>query len=122
LIESIYQLNYFSKIVEPFVIHVHKLHDDYLFPNALNCSYFAEMYKFLETLSLYSNEEYVKSLNELNQALKVNDKESETYTYTAFRDDMIARLVHGLPIPKHLVPFIEKADRFAGMEMTSTNK
>ena len=80
------------------------------------------MYKFLETLSLYSNEEYVKSLNELNQALKVNDKEGETYTYTAFRDDMIARLVHGLPIPKHLVQFIEKADLFAGMEMTSTNK
>lgn len=53
------------------------------------------MYKFLEKLSLYtSHKEYMENLIELNQVLtKLNGPSNKSYSFTAFRDDMLARQV-----------------------------
>lgn len=78
---------------EPFVINVHKLHDDYLFPNALSCSYLAQMYTFIEKLELYSkHDEYIQNLNDLSRILK-DYGDTKNLTFTSFRDDLAARKV-----------------------------
>jgi hypothetical protein len=79
----------------PFIINVHPAEGDSLFPNALDCSYYAEMHRFLEKLDLYTkNFEYLQNLNELHSVLKVDDKPNKlNFTFTIFRDDMSAREV-----------------------------
>lgn len=104
----------------PFIINVHKLHDDCLFPNALSCSYLAQMYQFIEKLDLYTSHlEYIENLNQLIDKLK-NYGDNSNLTFTMFRDDMSARKVHNLPVPSHLEELFEKSDRYASIELTSS--
>ncbi|CAF0722914.1 unnamed protein product [Brachionus calyciflorus] len=110
---------------DPFIINIQHLHEDVLFPNPINCSYYAEMHKFIQTLSLYTqNLEYIENLIHLNKVLKGSDEitESKNISFTAFRDDMLARQVHGLHVPKHLEEFVIKSDRYAAMELTAETK
>lgn len=78
----------------PFVINVHKLDDDYIFPNALSCPYFAQMEKFIEKLELYSeHNDYLQNLNLLSQILETYSVENKNLSFTMFRDDLSARKV-----------------------------
>ena len=130
-----------------FIINVNNLHEDYIFPNHLDCPYFASMHKFLDKLNLYSqNKEYMENLIALNKTLQTIDKNSNT-TFTVFRDDIMARKVnhflslspfkygiymvhfvficvktHGLSYPEHLEELFQKSDRYANMELTSQNE
>lgn len=62
----------------------------------------------------------MENLIHLNNALRVEDgKDSKNYSFTAFRDDMLARKVHDLHVPKHLEEFVLKSDRYAAMELTA---
>jgi len=70
-----------------------------LFPNAINCPYFSEMFSFLDRLTLYRSKEYLDNLKELNKTLQahygsIDQDTNKTYSYTAFRDDMLARQVN----------------------------
>ena len=56
------------------------------------------MFSFLDRLTLYRSKEYLDNLNELNKTLHAhygnNDgSTNKTYSFTAFRDDMLARQV-----------------------------
>jgi hypothetical protein len=103
------------------VINVHDLHEDVLFPNDLNCPYYIELHQFMKKFDLFTkHNEYIKSLNELKDSLKfLNHHQTANISFVAFRDDMIARKVHNLPVPDHLHDLIKKSDRYANMEMTS---
>jgi len=126
--------------VEPFLMHIQKLEDDFIFPNHLNCPYFTEMYTFMHKLSLYTNVEYLTELIELNRVLNKVSMTAEDYkrsmfnhkdeidhghikqfkhTFTGFRDDMAARHAHGLPLPdvKGVKELFEKSERYAAMEL-----
>ena len=78
-----------------FIINVHNLNEDYLFPNALDCSYYAQLFtlKFFKTLDLLKNKDYMKHLNELKQVVLDENAQNENITFTRFRDDMVARKV-----------------------------
>lgn len=54
------------------------------------------MHKFIDTLSLYTkNIEYIENAMHLNKVLKSSDQDNngKNITFTAFRDDMLARQV-----------------------------
>lgn len=69
---------------------------DYLFPNALGCSYLAQLYTFFDKLDLYTNhKEFLANLNELNLMLEKYGDNQNT-TFTVFRDDLSARHVKKL--------------------------
>lgn len=75
---------------------------------------------FVEKLSLYtSNMEYVTNLQELNKVLKRAGDDLPDVSFTSFRDDMIARQVHQLPVPAHLKSLTEKSHRYANMELSA---
>lgn len=79
---------------DPFVIHVERLNQDYLFPNVIMCPYFGEAREFYEKLKLFKNSEYIENLKALNMALPLDKNEPRTPTsFTAFRDDLLARKV-----------------------------
>ena len=77
-----------------YIINIHDLTEDYIFPNHLDCPHFSEMHKFLNMLNLYSqNKEYIEHLNKLNKILQEIDEEAKT-SFTVFRDDLSARKVN----------------------------
>ena len=69
---------------------------DYIFPNAIDCGYYLEMYKFMNTIEnlerFSKDENYIKHLSDLNKKI-FEDKENMFLTFTRFRDDMVARQV-----------------------------
>lgn len=81
---------------EPYIINVNDLQEDYIFPNAIDCAYYLEMYKFMETIEnlerFTKNKNYIKHLSDLNNKL-FDNKENMFLTFTKFRDDMVARQV-----------------------------
>ena len=81
----------------PFVINVHNLNEDYIFPNAINCTYYQQMFMSIKKLNLFSKDEkFIKHLNDLNTKIFPNsksEKDNEWINFTKFRDDMIARQV-----------------------------
>lgn len=80
---------------DPFVIHVERLNQDYLFPNVILCPYFGEAREFYEKLKLFKNAEYIENLKALNMALPIrrDDESTAPTSFTAFRDDLLARKV-----------------------------
>lgn len=81
-------------MIEPFVIHIDRLHDDILFPNVLVCPYYSEARAFYEKANLLKNQEYVQNLNALIKALPKSNGDNANYNFTAFRDDILARKVN----------------------------
>ena len=64
--------------------------------------------------------EFLLELEELNKHIGLKKDDKETFlSYSAFRDDLIARQTHGKYIPEDLMKFYEKADLLAGMELAS---
>lgn len=90
-----------------------------MFPNALNCPLFSHIHANTHNLPLLvTNKAFVEHLTALNKHLAdVTGKKN--VTFSAFRDDLIARQTHGLPVPKDLVKFLDNVDLMAGMEMAS---
>lgn len=86
----------FSYYQEPYLINVNDLEVDYIFPNAIDCGYYLEMYKFMNTIEnlerFSKDENYIKHLSDLNKKI-FEDKENMFLTFTRFRDDMVARQV-----------------------------
>ena len=103
-------------MIDEFIINVHELHEDLLFPNSLNCPYYAEM--FVNKLKIFANnKDYMKNLVELNKALSFHNIGQDIH-FTSFRDDMVARKAHGLLVPDHLKELVIKSERYANIELS----
>ncbi len=97
---------------------MHDLKEDYMFPNSLNCPYYTEL--FLDKLNLFTKyKDYMANLIELTRALKTPNQAEPNVSFTSFRDDMVARKVHGLPVPEHLETLTVKSDRYANIELSA---
>lgn len=110
-----------NDVGESFLINVSDLENDYIFPNAIDCSYYHDMHTFITKLDLFSKDaKFIKHLNELNQKIfKGNRDEKSWISFTKFRDDMIARQIHGEEVPSHLENEFEKSHHFASKELTA---
>jgi hypothetical protein len=77
---------------------------------------------YVEKVNLFTkySKDYLPHLLELNKVVKAEKEDSpHGINFTAFRDDMIARKVHGLPVPEHLRDLTERSDRLANIELSS---
>jgi hypothetical protein len=75
----------------------------------------------MEKINLFTKyKDYMANLIELTNALKIaNQTKQPSINFTSFRDDMIARKVHGLPVPERLETLTEKSDRYANIELSA---
>lgn len=121
VLAGVYNKSHLDEPSTPFVINVHNLSEDYIFPNAINCEYYQEMHKSFKKLELFTKDEnFIKHLNELNRKIpSKKDDENDWITFTRFRDDMIARQIHNEKVPEHFEKDLEKSHHFASKELSA---
>ncbi len=69
-------------------------------------------------LTSHPTHDFIKHLDELHDNFA---QTTRNLTYTIFRDDIVARQVHGLPVPDDVFKgdLFHKSDRLAAIEMSS---
>lgn len=106
----------------PFIINVNDLTTDYIFPNSLDCSYYSKMHQYMHQLEFFKkNKTYMEDLKKLNKKI-FNTDDEKSITFTRFRDDMIARHIHDLPVPEHLETEFERSHSLASKELSALSK
>ena len=99
--------------LDPFVINIHELETDYLYPNLNDCKTLNRLRAYVKNnLNLYKDDDYLRFLNELKIKFKLDDSDNPFFFYE-FLDDFISRKAHGLSIPNELNPILDKAVKFS---------
>lgn len=121
VLAGVYNESHLDECGLPFVINVHNLSEDYIFPNAINCEYYQQLHASFKKLGLFTKDEkFIKNLNELNRKIpKKKGEENEWITFTRFRDDMIARQIHNEKVPKHFEIDLENSHHYASKELSA---
>ena len=94
---------------------------DFLVRNSLDCSHIIEMNKCIRKLDLYKkNKDYINNLKDMNKAFGSTETR---ITFQAFWDDISARLIHDLYVPKFAETiFNKKGDKYATMELSAASR
>ncbi len=112
-----------SFILDPYIINVHPLETDYLYPNLNDCPKLNFMRAFVKNnLDLYQkNSEYLDALKLLKSRFKI-DESDNPFVFNEFLDDFHSRKAHNIFIPDDLNDILQKASKFAFKEMITEMK